>query len=323
MISIVIPVYNGEGTLGALLDSLEANNYKRREIIVVDDGSTDRTGEVASRYPVKLMSTGGRRGPAVGRNIGAKEAAGEVLVFLDADTVARPGLLNHIAQRFENEPQLVAVVGYYDKVPMNPSGFSRYKALMVHYWFRNAGIMESFETCCGAIRREAFFKAGGFDESYIDADVEDYEFGYRVMEQGPIQVDHQMIVGHNFPSFSKNFRNYYRRSKLWMSLFLSRRKFESTATTPGEGVTRIMGVGAAGLLVLGLFWNILLYPGLFAFATYLYLLRHFLALLRAEEGVLFMLWGIGVHLCSSVAVVGGIAAAIVTRLMFAYNKTRR
>jgi glycosyltransferase involved in cell wall biosynthesis len=323
MISIVIPVYNGESTLGALLDSLEADDYKKREIIVVDDGSTDRTGELASRYPVKLMSTGGRRGPAVGRNIGAKEAKGDVLLFLDADTVARPGLLSHVAERFESEPQLVAIVGYYDKVPLNKGNFARYKALIVYYWFRNASVMESFETCCGAIRRESFFKAGGFDESYIDADVEDYEFGYRVMEQGRIQVDHRMIVGHNFPSFLKNFRNYYRRSKLWMSLFLSRRRFESTATTPGEGVARITGVGAAGFLVLGLFWNMLLYPGLIVFAVYLFLLRNFLALLRAEEGVIFMVWGIGVHLCSSVAVVGGIVAAIANRLMFAYNKTRR
>jgi GT2 family glycosyltransferase len=175
--------------------------------------------------------------------------------------------------------------------------------------------MESFETCCGAIRRHVFFKAGGFDESYTDADVEDYEFGYRVMEQWPILVDHQMIVGHRFPSFSKNFRNYYRRSKLWMSLFLSRRKFESTATTPGEGVTRIMGVAAAVLLLLSPLGGLFFYAGLAVFALYLYLLRGFLALLHTEEGVLFMVWGIGVHLASSVAVAGGIAAAVLGKLL--------
>jgi glycosyltransferase involved in cell wall biosynthesis len=320
MISVIIPVYNGEKTLGVLLDSLAANDCREREIIVVDDGSTDRTRDAASRYPVKLMSTGGRRGPAVARNIGAKEAKGSVLLFLDADTSVRPDLLSHVSERFEKEPQLAAIVGYYDKVPRNPGKFARYKALMVHHWFRKATVMESFETCCGAIRRETFFKAGGFDESYSDADVEDYEFGYRVSEQGQIQVDHRMVVGHNFPSFIKNFKNYYRRSRLWMALFLSRRKFESTATTPGEGVSRIMGVGAFGLLVLSLFWNILVYPGLFAFALYLYLLRGFLALLLREEGVLFMLWGIGVHLASSAAVAGGITSALWSRLVFIKNK---
>jgi hypothetical protein len=129
-----------------------------------------------------------------------------------------------------------------------------------------------------------------------------------------------MIVGHNFPSFSKNFRNYFRRSKLWMALFLSRRKFESTATTPGEGVSRVAGVGAAGLLILGLFWHILLYAGLAAFAVYLYLIKGFLALMLRGEGILFMLWGIGVHLASSVAVVGGIIAAVVNRLVFTKSK---
>jgi GT2 family glycosyltransferase len=317
MISVIIPVYNGEKTLGALLESLEASTYMEREIIVIDDSSADRTKEIASKYPVKLLSTGGRRGPAVARNIGAKSAAGEVFLFLDADTSARPDLLGHSARRFEKEPELVAVVGYYDKFPLNRTAFARYKALMVHFWFREAKVMESFETCCGAIRREAFFEAGGFDESYADADVEDYEFGYRVMKQGPILVDHTMIVGHNFPSFGRNFRNYYRRSKLWMSLFLSRRQFESTATTLGEGISRVIGVGAAVLLVLGLFWHFLLYPALITFGVYLALLRHFLALLRKEENDLFMLWGIGVHLISSVAVVVGIAAGMWNRLMSA------
>lgn len=316
MISVIIPVYNGEATIGALLESLAANDHKDYEIIVVDDGSTDRTREITSKHRARLASTGGRRGPAVGRNIGAKEARGDVFLFLDADTITRPDLLSHIAQRFETEPLLVAIVGYYDKQPQNPGRFARYKALMVHHWFKNAKIMESFETCCGAIRKQAFFKAGGFDESYTDADVEDYEFGYRVMEQGPIQVDHRMIVGHNFPSFSKNFRNYYRRSKLWMALFLSRRKFESTATTPGEGVTRIMGVGAAGLIILGLFWDLFFYAGLAALAVYLYMLRDFLKLLLDEEGPLFTIWGIGAHIGSSVGIVMGIIAAVWNWLTF-------
>jgi GT2 family glycosyltransferase len=323
MISVIIPVYNGEKTIGVLLDSLAANGCTERETIIVDDGSIDRTREAASKHPVRFLSTGGRRGPAAARNRGAKEAKGDVLLFLDADTVVRPDLLDHVADRFTNEKQLVAIVGYYDKVPRSSGMFSRYKALMVHYWFRNATVMESFETCCGAIRREAFFKAGGFNESYIDADVEDYEFGYRVIEQGPILVDHQMIVDHHFPSFARNFKNYYRRSKLWMALFLSRRRFESTATTPGEGVSRIMGVGAAGLLLLALFWNILLFPGLFAFGVYLYLIKGFLTLMLREEGILFMLWGIGVHLLSSFAVAGGIIAAVITRNVFSNYKTKR
>jgi glycosyltransferase involved in cell wall biosynthesis len=320
MISVIIPVYNGEKTLGALLDSLGAGDYKEYEILVVDDGSTDGTREVASKQSVKLLSTGGRRGPAVARNIGAQEARGDVLLFLDADTFAGPDLVSHIAKRFEKEPELVAVVGYYDKVPRNHGAFARYKALMVHYWFRAANVMESFETCCGAIRPKTFFEAGGFDESYADADVEDYEFGYRVMKQGPIQVDHAMIVGHHFPSFSKNFRNYFRRSKLWMSLFLSRRRFESTATTPGEGISRLLGVGAAGLLILGMFWPVLSYAGLAAFIVYLYLIKGFLALMLREDGLFFMIWGIGVHLASSVAVVGGVIAAVVNRLVFTKSR---
>ena len=273
MISVIIPVYNGEATIGALLDSLLSNKYEDSEIIVVDDGSTDGTSEIASAYPVKLESTGGRRGPAVARNIGARKSAGEILLFLDSDTLVKTDILSHIAGRFAAEPELVAIVGYYDGQPLNIGFFPRYKALLVHYWFRNALVMESFETCCGAIRKSVFEITGGFDETYSGADVEDYEFGYRVMEQGPVLVDHKMIIGHHFPSFADNFSNYFKRSRLWMKLFLERRRFESTATTGGEGVARLLGFGAAFFMVAGIVWGPLFFMGLILFLAYVIILR--------------------------------------------------
>lgn len=311
MISVIIPVYNGEATLGALLDSLNSQQETPCEIIVVDDGSTDRSREIAMSKGAKLLSTGGRRGPACARNIGARNAQGDVLLFLDADTLAPPHLLRHVAERFEKEPSLTAVVGYYDKKPLNAGFFPRYKALLVHYWFKDAEVMESFETCCGAIRKDVFEKAGGFDERYERADVEDYEFGYRVLEMGKISVDHNMVVGHHFPGFIRNWLNYFRRAKLWMKLFLKRKQFESTATTPGEGLSRLTAVAFSASLVFSPLSPLLLISSLIFLLAYLALVGRFLLFLKEEENFSFALRGALIHIASSYAVACGVLWAII------------
>lgn len=311
MVTVIIPVYNGEKTLGALLDSLNSQCDTPSEIIVVDDGSTDRSREIALSKGAKLLSTGGRRGPACARNIGAKFAQGDVLLFLDADTLAPPNLLRHVAERFEKEPTLTAIVGYYDKKPLNDGFFPRYKALLVNYWFKGAVVMESFETCCGAIRKEIFEKAGGFDENYDRADVEDYEFGYRLLKMGKIMVDHEMIVGHHFPTFTRNWLNYYRRAKLWTKLFLNRKEFESTATTPTEGLSRLSAVAFSFSLLLSLFISPFGYVSLFFLLTYLLLAGKFFLYLYKEEGLYFALLGVLTHIASSYAVVCGVVWGII------------
>jgi len=287
-----------------------SNDYKDFEIIVVDDGSSDNTREEASRYPVILESTGGRKGPSAARNIGARRAKGDVLLFLDSDVVAPSHLLGHVVKRFETEPELKAIVGYYDKKPLNTGLFPRYKALLAHYWFKDAKIMESFETCCGAIRKSVFDEAGGFDEKYADADVEDYEFGYRISKKGFIGVDHRMVVGHHFPSFGKNFMNYIRRAKLWMRIFIKRRKFESTATTSGEGLTRVAGVGSIVFLLGGLFFRPFFVLGLVLFMFYVFKVSGFIRLVFREEVAFFAAFAFMTHLVNSFAVAIGVAMAL-------------
>ena len=76
-VSVIIPVFNDAGNLGLCLASLRASQDLPLEIIVVDDGSTDGSGAVAAKWGAKVLTTGGRRGPACARNVGAKQAIGE------------------------------------------------------------------------------------------------------------------------------------------------------------------------------------------------------------------------------------------------------
>lgn len=83
-VSVIIPAFNEEAEIGRCLKSLQQQTLKDKEIIVVDDGSTDKTQEIVQQFSVKLLAQS-HLGPGRARNLGAKEARGEILVFVDAD----------------------------------------------------------------------------------------------------------------------------------------------------------------------------------------------------------------------------------------------
>ncbi len=85
-VCVIIPALNEEKFIGRLIDSINSNSYKEKEVIVVDDGSTDKTVEIAKEKGAKVfVNFPGRRGPSFGRNLGAKKTNAEILCFLDAD----------------------------------------------------------------------------------------------------------------------------------------------------------------------------------------------------------------------------------------------
>lgn len=90
-ISVVIPAYNAERTVGRVVEALRAQQPSPAEIIVVDDGSADRTGSVAARAGAQVIRTDGGGYAGGARNRGWDAATGDVVVFLDSDTVPEPG----------------------------------------------------------------------------------------------------------------------------------------------------------------------------------------------------------------------------------------
>lgn len=93
--SVIVPTWNEVRSLPPLLESLQAQTVRDFEVLVSDSGSTDGTEAVARRFGARYLP-GERKGPAEGRNRGAKEARAPVLVFVDADCVAPPTLLETI-----------------------------------------------------------------------------------------------------------------------------------------------------------------------------------------------------------------------------------
>src|SRR5215204_4549911 len=98
VISVMIPVYNCEAYLGEAIDSVLAQSYRPIEIIVVDDGSDDATGEVAREYGDAVRYERQERGGnGAARNRAVALAAGDLFTFLDADDRLVPGALERLA----------------------------------------------------------------------------------------------------------------------------------------------------------------------------------------------------------------------------------
>src|SRR5215472_3694129 len=117
MISVIVPVYNSAHYLRSCLEHLRQSTFSDYECIVVDDGSTDGSPEVAREYGFRVLQTDRRRGPAAARNIGAKEATGDILFFIDADVCVYPTTLARVRANFDEDADLTAVIGSYDDQP--------------------------------------------------------------------------------------------------------------------------------------------------------------------------------------------------------------
>ncbi len=197
-VSIVIPTWNRCDDLVAVLEALDGQWLASRtevEILVVDDGSSDGTGERlqkwSGRLPLRLLSQP-NSGPARARNRGCEEARHEVILFLGDDTVPQPGLLmehlEHHRVFADHEP--LAVLGYTTFPRAYDSPFLRFlneygsqfgyalidRPLAVGFNF--------FYTSNISLPRRVLQEEGGFREDFPAAAWEDIEFAYRAVAHG-------------------------------------------------------------------------------------------------------------------------------------------
>jgi glycosyltransferase involved in cell wall biosynthesis len=151
----------------------------------VDDRSTENIRGIAKRYGASYVCTLARSGPAAARNLGAQQAIGEILIFVDADVMVPPDALRIIGEEFEKNIALAALFGSYDDEPGCGDFFSSFKNLLHHYVHQEANAnAATFWTACGAIRKSVFQACGGFDGvRYPYPSIEDIELGVRLKRQ--------------------------------------------------------------------------------------------------------------------------------------------
>lgn len=183
---MIVPVYNGSEFIGKCLDALFSSAYPRFDVIVVNDGSTDESVEIAFSKGARVIQTAGRSGPGAARNLAAGVAEGEILLFVDADVVVKPDTLQKVGTRFAERPEISALFGSYDDEPAEQNFLSQYKNLQHHFVHQTSSPDAStFWSGLGAMRRTVFLEHHGFDhKKFAEPSIEDIDLGSRLRQAG-------------------------------------------------------------------------------------------------------------------------------------------
>src|SRR5689334_191193 len=182
--SVVIPVYNAAATLAECLTRLCSSTFADFEIVMVDDGSTDQSRAIAANFPVRVVPTAGRVGPAAAQNLGARVAEGDVLLFIDSDVMVRPDTIERIVACFERG-DVEGVMAVQAAEMRHRDLVSQYKNIWMRWTYARKTVdVPLFYTTAAAIRRDVFLRAGGFDQAYATPNVEDTAFGQRLARLG-------------------------------------------------------------------------------------------------------------------------------------------
>ncbi len=160
LVSVIMPVYNGERFIQEALDSIAGQGYPLIEIIVVDDGSTDSTREVVGGIDGPLRYYWQHNaGPASARNLGLRHSGGEFIAFLDADDLWLPGKLGRRVVCLTERPELLCCLGHIQNFWMDELADEAKE----FEGMRFAEELPGFHLCATLARRRLFEDLGSFD----------------------------------------------------------------------------------------------------------------------------------------------------------------
>ena len=215
-VSVIIPTYNRSHLLGQTVDTFLAQDYPadRRELILVDNGSTDDTPDLARKLQAEhrhlLALREPRKGAHFARNTGALRAKGEILYFTDDDMLAERSMLSEIVRGFDTDPQVASVTGkvlprWDTEPPVWVLEHCR-NALLSLLDLGEATIVSDEDpgvfSCHQAVRKDVFISAGGFNpdtnadvytgDNETGLNIKIRQLGYRFAYVG-MAVTHHMI----------------------------------------------------------------------------------------------------------------------------------
>ena len=185
--SVIVPVRDGESTIADCLDAVLATDYPadRREILVIDNGSSDGTAALIQARPVRYLREE-RRGVSNARNRGIAESRGEILAFVDADCLVEPQWLTELVRPFD-DPEVGSVAGDLQHAPPTTPA-ERQAARMLGNWQRFAFTSNPAYpiTANAAYRRDVLERIGPFDPHMTRA--QDVELGLRFQELSGLRL---------------------------------------------------------------------------------------------------------------------------------------
>ena len=291
-LSCVVPATNQPATLERALDAIRSAVDPPEELTVIEKPAF--------------------AGPAEARNAGAAGATGDVLVFVDSDVVVHADVFQRLRAAFDADPELVAVFGSYDDDVATSGVVAGFRNLLHHHVHqRSAGEARTFWAGLGAIRRDAFLAAGGFDaERYPVPSIEDIELGGRLA--GRIVLD-PLLLGTHLKEWSLGgmvATDFSSRGVPWVGLMLERRELP-TALNLGwrERASAVASVVAVVSLLRRKPLRAVL-----ALGALVALNRDFYGLLAHRQGRKRAAAGIGLHAIHHVTGAAAVPAGVVAHL---------
>jgi GT2 family glycosyltransferase len=303
-LTLVMPTIGWEEPFGGCVRAALAGLGPLDEALVVFDGTPSPAPEWLRHSRAGLLNTGERSGPAAARNLAARTAHGEILVFVDADVELHPDALERIRAQFANDPELAAVFGSYDDRPSAPGVVSRFRNLLHHHTHSShPGPATTFWAGCGAVRRQTFLDLGGFDaETYDRPCIEDIEFGLRLSDAGGRILLDPAIQGTHHKCWTLRttvVTDIRQRAVPWSELLLRRSQLSTTLNlNPAARVSAAASLLLPCALLAALIpvlrpWCLALGSG--CLVLLLALNRQFYGLLLRRCGPLEAVLGIGLH----------------------------
>jgi len=224
--SVIIPVFNEAQTLGDCLMSLvrQAEQHQGIEIIVVDDGSTDNTADLAPGFPGVRWLRQIQQGPAAARNRGAREARGEIVLFMDGDCIPLDNWLEEMLAPFQQAPDIIGVKGAY--ITYQRALMARFVQIEYEDKYDKLAVpayIDFIDTYSAGYRRQMFLKVGGFDQEFPVACAEDVELSYRLANLGcKLVFNPNAKVIHRHPDSLADYLKKKYKFAYWRMLVLKK-----------------------------------------------------------------------------------------------------
>jgi len=232
-ISVIVPTFNCQRTISECLKSIFNSTYKNFEVIVVDDYSSDSTIEKIKKFDCKIISLKKNNGVANARNIGAKNAKTNFLIFVDSDILVHKDTISKLITAYRSNPEMKTIGANRSEKSLSDNFGAKFLATKIYFdykWKQNETYREfsSIQSECCFIEKKAFEKVGGFNIEYKNVGIEEYELAYRFANNGYKNYIFRDIL---YEHYEKNLHNrtleLLRRTPLYLQLFLKKKRFES------------------------------------------------------------------------------------------------
>lgn len=223
-LSIIIPVYNKFKELEALLQSIVKYGIKipYEIIVVIDNNSLKINLDFINNYNINIIQNNLKKGAGYSRHLGVLNSNGDILLFLDSDTLITENLINEMIDEYNIENGKAAICGDFKKFPVNYNFFTKFLSLKWYYsttelYLKNNRrvIMCAFGGGPSMISKIIYFQSGGYDfnfHHYKSCGGEEFEAALNIMKIAPIYYYEKFNVSHNYRTVFKAFNLTIKRS---------------------------------------------------------------------------------------------------------------